>query len=84
VILFLEELHSYTRFPEAELIRITDLWPQLHDRTSTSTIDNHYIYVNGWAARRIVQNRPPHHVDIASQVTLTNLMGAVCYTCFIY
>jgi SAM-dependent methyltransferase len=43
-----------------------DLYPILGDRTSTVDFDPHYVYHVAWAARRLAETRPAHHVDIGS------------------
>jgi len=75
--------YAYSRLPGAETIRFIDTWPQVHDRTSTTAIDAHYFYVNGWTARRIISNRPARHVDVASQTIFANLLGAVVPVMFL-
>lgn len=74
---FLANLNAYSRLPGTEKIRLGDLYPQLHDRTAAHELDTHYFYGNGWAMRRIVRNKPAHHVDIGSQVIFANLLGSV-------
>jgi len=69
--------YRYSRMPKAEVIRLADTYPQVHDRTSTNPIDAHYFYVNGWAMRRIVATSPRFHVDVGSQTIFANLLGAV-------
>lgn len=80
---YFTEWWRYARLPGAEAIRLIDTYPQLHDRTSTTAIDAHYFYVNGWAMRLIVGQKPASHVDIASQVIFANLLGAVVPTTFV-
>ncbi len=80
---YIAEWRRYTQLPGAEPLRLADAYPQLHDRTATSSIDPHYFYVNGWAMRRIVAQRPAHHVDIASQTIFVNLLAAVLPVTFV-
>jgi SAM-dependent methyltransferase len=80
---YLIEWYRYARMPGAEPIRLADTYPQLHDRTRTSSIEEHYYYVNGWAMRRVVVSAPRFHVDVASQVTFSNLLGAVVPVIFL-
>jgi hypothetical protein len=60
-----------------EAIPARDIYPILNEDLPASPIDPHYYYVNGWAMRRILANRPSEHFDFASQVILTNLLSAV-------
>jgi SAM-dependent methyltransferase len=73
----------YARMPQAEPIRLIDAYPQLHDRLGTTAVDAHYFYVNGWAMRRIVGQRPAQHVDIGSQTMFVNLLSAVLPVTFV-
>ena len=74
---------QYSSLPGAEPIHVIDTYPQLHDRTITTPFDAHYFYVNGWAMRKILMNKPTTHVDIASQIILSNLLSAVIPTTFL-
>ena len=69
--------------PNSETIRWTSAYPQVHDRTSTTQIEKHYFYVNGWAMRRIVTTAPRFHIDVASQVIFSNLLGGVMEVVFV-
>jgi SAM-dependent methyltransferase len=74
---FLADWLRYRRLPGAERLRLADAYPQLHDRTSTTAIDFHYFYTNGWAMRRIVASAPERHTDIGSQAIFVNLLASV-------
>jgi SAM-dependent methyltransferase len=80
---FFADWRRYARLSGKDRLRLTDAYPQLHDRTSTSPIDPHYFYSNGWAMRRIVAGRPRLHVDVASQSMFANLLGAVLPVVFV-
>lgn len=73
---FLVEAVRYQKLPEAETLKVSNLYPQLHDRTPTTHYDTHYFYANGWAARRILARPPVFHLDVASQITFANLIAA--------
>lgn len=77
------DLCKYSRMPDAEPIKRSDLNPQIHDRTKTTGIDPHYFFANGWAMRRIYASNPKLHVDVGSQVILVNLLGAVVPVIFL-
>ena len=74
---YLSDWLRYARLPGAEPLRVANARPQLHERTSTTGVDVHYFYVNGWAMRRIVSQQPARHVDIGSQTMFVNLLSAV-------
>jgi len=76
-------MHRYSQLPGAEVIQLINTYPQLHDLSSTTSFDAHYFYVNAWAVRRILSNKPDRHVDIASQTILANLLSAVIPVIFV-
>jgi hypothetical protein len=80
---FVADWFRYSRLPNAEPMRLAEAFPQLHDRTATTSIDAHYFYVNGWAMRRIVSTRPRLHVDVGSQVIFANLLAGVIPVVFL-
>ena len=73
---FLIEAARYRRLPAAEPLKISNLYPQLHDRTPITHFDTHYFYANGWAARRILASPPVFHLDIASQINFAGVLAA--------
>ena len=80
---YFTEWHRYGHISGAETLRWVDAYPRLHDHTKTTGIDAHYFYVNGWAMRRIVANRPIQHMDIGSQTMFVNLLSAVLPVTFV-
>lgn len=79
---YLSDWRRYARLPGAETLRVTDAYPQLHERTATTGVDA-YFYANGWAMHRIIAQRPAQHVDIGSQTMFVNLLSAVVPVTFI-
>ena len=55
--------------------RMADLSPVFGQR-GQHEIDAHYLYLNAWAARRVVADRPLEHVDIGSQLAFTSVLSA--------
>lgn len=47
-----------------------DLYPRLFDKTVTTGIDPVYFYQDTWCARKIFENKPPHHYDVGSKADL--------------
>lgn len=80
---YFADWRRYRQMPQAEPMHWADAYPQLHDRTTTTPIDAHYFYVNGWAMRRIIAQRPARHVDVGSQTTFANLLSAVLPVTFV-
>jgi SAM-dependent methyltransferase len=80
---FVHDWRQYSRMSGAERLHLIDAHPCLHERTSTTGIDAHYFYLNGWAMRRILAQRPVRHVDIGSSTMFVNLLGAVVAVDFV-
>ncbi|MDQ1600741.1 MAG: hypothetical protein QOD68_2215 [Actinomycetota bacterium] len=58
-------------------------FPQLHDRTSWTGFDAHYVYQGPWAFRRILAAGPSRHVDIGSFLGYLGFFSAAVPTTFI-
>jgi len=54
---------------------VRDLQPVFGQR-GAHEFDAHYIYLNGWAARRILAERPAEHIDVGSQLAFTSVLSA--------
>jgi hypothetical protein len=79
---YIRDFVRYSRQTEGG-ISLWDAFPQVHDRTKSTSIDAHYYFVNSWAMRRIVAIRPCRHVDVGSQVVFTSLLSAIVPVMFI-
>ena len=64
-------------------VKMADLYPQLHDATSSSPFDPHYFYQDTWAAQRLARNQPEVHVDIGSRVDLVGFLTALTSVVFV-
>src|SRR5690554_5750635 len=53
-----------------------DFYPCLHDKTSNTYFDRHYVYHPAWAARIVAKNRPEKHVDISSTLHFCSILSA--------
>jgi len=58
-------------------------FPQLHDRTSWTGFDAHYVYQGPWAFRRLLAAKPARHVDIGSFLGYLGFFSAAVPTTFI-
>jgi hypothetical protein len=58
------------------VVRWQDRYPCLHDKTTTTGFDAHYIYHPAWAARILAHIRPDFHVDISSALHFCTLVSA--------
>ena len=59
-----------------------DRHPCLHDRTTTTTFDRHYVFHTAWAARVLAHSRPHKHVDIGSSLYFAGIVSAFVPTEF--
>jgi len=53
-----------------------DFFPCLHDNTTNTGFDRHYVYHPAWAARIIAQIKPDKHVDISSTLHFCSVLSA--------
>lgn len=53
-----------------------DIYPCLHDNTSTTEFDSHYVYHPAWAARVVKLINPLKHVDISSTLHFCSILSA--------
>lgn len=57
-------------------IKMSELAPQLLDRTATTKIEPHYTYHPAWAARVLAKNKPELHIDFSSFIQFSTLVSA--------
>jgi SAM-dependent methyltransferase len=74
---FLRDRRAYREVAGAERLRWRDLYPKLGDRVGYSPYDSHYFYQDIWAARRIAELAPEHHVDVGSRVDLVGFLTSL-------
>lgn len=53
-----------------------DRYPCLHDKTSNTDFDRHYIYHPAWAARVLKKTKPDLHIDISSILYFSSIISA--------
>lgn len=53
-----------------------EIKPFLHDKTSNTGFDSHYIYHPAWAARILNQRKPSFHIDISSTLHFSTIVSA--------
>lgn len=80
---YFSDWRRFARLSSDERLALRDAYPQLHDRTSTTAIDPHYFFANGWAMRRIAARAPRLHMDVASQTMFVNLLAAYVRVVFV-
>lgn len=55
--------------------RAGDFFPCLRDRTATTPLDPVYFYQDSWAAGRIFERSPGHHVDVGSSAKTIGILS---------
>ena len=72
---FFRQLREY-RSRSLQSVEVRHINLQLQDATSVTAFDPHYFYQSAWCARKIAEQNPKHHVDIASQINLIAPLSA--------
>jgi SAM-dependent methyltransferase len=75
---YILDIRNYSKMQGAEHIKIIDLYPCLGENVATSSFDPHYFYLDIWAAKRIMENKPSFHVDVGSKVDFVGFL--TCFT----
>jgi SAM-dependent methyltransferase len=71
---FIEYLRFRRMLRGAGFDTAIELYPTLHERTSTTSFDPHYAYLSYWATSKVLQNATHGsaidlHVDVGSQIS---------------
>ena len=56
-------------------LSVADIMPFTEDKTSTTPIDPVYFFQDCWLAKKIVENKPAHHYDVASNAKSIGLIS---------
>jgi len=64
-------------------IKLFDLYPQLHDKTSMTRFDAHYFYQQLWLFENVLKNKPKEHVDVGSTYQMSGYLSKIVPTTFI-
>lgn len=80
---YLRDVRAYRALPGAEPLRLRDAYPKVADRVLTTPYDAHYLPQDAWAAQRVAERAPAHHVDVGSRVELACFLTALTKVTFI-
>ena len=58
------------------LVSFWNLYPSLHEKTSKTDFDRHYVYHTAWAARIVSKIKPEVHIDISSLIYFSSIISA--------
>jgi len=64
-------------------IKLIDLYPQLHDKTSKTDFDAHYFYQQLWLFENVLKNKANEHVDVGSTYQMSGYLSKIVPTTFI-
>jgi len=74
---FFQDFKRYKKMDGAEPIKFKNLYPMIHDRTSSTPFDSHYFYQGVWAAKRITNTGCKEHIDIGSSVLFVGFLSII-------
>lgn len=80
---FARDWRRYKRMPGAEPMSWREAYPLVHDKVEKSPYDAHYFFQDNWALRRVLAQKPPHHVDVGSRVDTVAHLAASIPTTFV-
>jgi SAM-dependent methyltransferase len=59
-------------------------FPQIFDHdASTHTFDKHYVYMDRWAFKNIMTNKPKEHTDVGSSIRFLSMASAITQVQFV-
>jgi len=64
-------------------VKLLDLYPQLHDKTSMTGFDAHYFYQQLRLFENVLKNKPKEHVDVGSTYQMSGYLSKIVPTTFI-
>lgn len=71
---FLKTLSKFKKFKNKNIVSI-EYYPCLFDNISYTPLDPVYFYQDTWAARKIFELKPKHHVDVGSSVKTMGILS---------
>lgn len=71
---------DYFKFRKIEVnpsykVSSADIFPRLYDKTSNTELDPVYYIQGTWCAKKIFENRPVKHYDVASQALMVGIIS---------
>jgi hypothetical protein len=82
-ILYFNDLRKYRKLDGSERIELSNLYPCIHDKTTTHFFDRHYFYQDVWAARKVYESKCESHVDVGSRIDLVAFFSVITKVTFI-
>ncbi|MES2213783.1 MAG: DUF268 domain-containing protein [Patescibacteria group bacterium] len=74
---FFSDLKSYKNLKanSAFALRDENLKPMIFDKTTNTPVDPVYFYQDAWCAKKIFENKPTHHTDVASEAGFIGIVS---------
>jgi hypothetical protein len=63
--------------------KVSDLYPCVLDKTSTTQFDPQYLYQAVWGLKKITASSPVEHVDVGSEISFVGMLSAVTTVTFV-
>ena len=80
---FFKDWVKYRKIPNAEPIKVKNIYPCIHDKTLSTPFDSHYFYQDIWAFRKIFESKVTSHVDVGSRVIYVGMLSSITNVTFI-
>jgi hypothetical protein len=80
---FFVDWKNYTKMSDAEPISIKNIYPCIHDKTSSTPFDSHYFYQDIWAFKQVLKSNAKHHVDVGSRLIYVGMLSTITEVTFI-
>lgn len=80
---FIVAYRKYKQLPEAENLKLTNIFPYISDDVSTTPFDAHYFYQGVWAFEKIMKSNVEHHIDVGSEVGWAGLLSTITKVTFL-
>ncbi len=80
---FFRDLRAYSNMFNAETITVKNMYPCLHDKTSSTLFGSHYFYQDIWAFKHVLNSKTKHHVDVGSRLIYVGMLSAIAKATFI-
>lgn len=76
---YARDFSSYKERLEREKRKVVlKFWPEVFDKDPVShTFDKHYVYMDSWALRGLIKDKPSQHIDVGSSVRFLSMASAV-------
>jgi len=74
---------KYSRFKDSEKIKISNIYPCIHDNTKITEIAPNSLHQDIWAFMRIYESKPEYHVDVGSLIEFVGFLTAFTKVTFV-